>query len=208
MDSRNSFDMFKYWNLAPQFRNFNYPEYFSGIERPVRDMLAQPSTSNQANVVDYKVEVRYPNSTYSLKLSALVQNLLNVKPSNTYLQKAARALTFDPNLDIDVTMSRRIPNYWKATARRIQGTGTFDGSAGVQAGTPTSPSLQFTNNANTVDHSASYNPTTTNEEGIYRLRVSTSATQGRQTVPSPAVGQRSTFTGATEIEFEGRQQTF
>lgn len=208
MDSGRSFNMSNFWNLAPQFRNFNFPEYYYGIEFPVKKMLEQPSTSNEANVVDYKVEVRYPSSTYSLKLSELVQNLLHAKRGNTYLQKAARALTFDPRLDIGVILSRRIPNYWKATARRIKGTSTFNGGSGNKAGTRAKPSLKFTSSDSAVDHKTSYNPTTTNEEGIYRLRVSTPTTQGRQTIPSPAVGQRSTFTGATEIEFEGRQQTF
>ena len=209
MDASGSFDLYEYWNLAPQFRKFNSPTYYQEIERPIENVLQENNArnANPINVVEYKVEVRYPSSQYTITTLALVQNIFQQQPSHPYRQQVEAAIAADPTLNETVTLHRRIPNYWRAHATIVAGNGRFETNVKARTGNATKPAMTFTNDPSKVRAGAAYNPTATDEEGIYRIR--TAEDNGKlENITAPTQGNPTTSSDKKQIEFEGRQKTF
>lgn len=228
MDSHNSFDLYKFWNLAPQFKKFNAVTYLNEIERPVARILrsnnGQSRNINNPNVVEYKVELLYPDNTYTMAPMTLLENVLGA--NHNYTQQVQAAIDYDKarnggqsRLEDNFSFIRRIPNYWRAHARLIKGDDRFNTNVKARVGTASDPQLRFTNNANQVRAEANISNTpNTSEEGIYKLRVSDKIVDASdsidksrgelQNINAPTSGNATRRTGLTQIEFEARQKTF
>ncbi|OJJ20921.1 hypothetical protein BKI52_10090 [marine bacterium AO1-C] len=221
MDSHGSFDLYAYWNLAPQLKKFNNPTYLNEIEEPIADVLKQNGqnrrSGNPVNVVEYKVEVRYADDKYSITPTQLVENVFGSASSNPYpdyIQQVRGALDYDQennggaaNLNADFEFKRRVPNYWRAHAKIVAGNGRFGTTLQARTGTPNEPAMKFTNDPSKVRPGAAYNPTSSDEEGIYRIRTAGDNNK-LENVTAPIQDNATTSSGKRQIELDGRQQTF
>lgn len=192
MDSNHAFDLFKAWNLAPQVSKFNSPIYRSSIEAAATKAIRAGGT------VKYNVKVQYPNSTYNIKASRLIQNVLPA--GNAYRQQLEAAIAHNNALDQSFAMTRRTPGFWQAEAKVIAGGQTMGtGNDGVNPRTE----VNFENNPVNVQAGNNYNPTG-QEQVAYALEVNQG--NGMNTVTEP--GKTIKVENASQVSATARQQTF
>ncbi|HAS42585.1 MAG TPA: hypothetical protein DCS93_19045 [Microscillaceae bacterium] len=196
MDSHRAFNLYEDWNLAPQNRSFNSPNYTSAIENVVTNAIKSGAT------VEYNVKVQYPDNTYNIKPSVAIQNVLP-SANNLYRQQIEGAIQHDSALDANFALHRRVPGYWQAQAKVVGGSGTLN-SGNITARN----NVAFENNPTNLDPSRPYNPA--NPEAVrYSLQIAQGQGQPLTAIQNgPTSGNPISYSGATTVVETARQQTF
>jgi len=131
------FNMYEDWNLAPQAKSFNNPLYITAIENPAVNAI------NAGAEVRYKVTVKYPSDTYTLKPSEAVKHVVNPKAKMSNKEKFVDAvqklIANKPAIDATpFTFHTRVPNYWNARMEDTLGTKVMAGKGREDARGPIS----------------------------------------------------------------------
>ncbi|MDJ0601580.1 MAG: DUF4157 domain-containing protein [Crocosphaera sp.] len=193
MDSRNAFNLYEDWNLAPQQRNFNSPVYTSTMENPVTKAI------NAGATIKYRVTVKYPDDTYNINPSVLVKKLFpNTDP---YRKEVEGAINLKKGLDNAFAFRRRTPGFWQAEAEVVPGGKTKINSGKINA----RPDVAFENIPVNVLPSVKYNPAAP-EQVRYSLKTYTNA--GWKAQKGPAPKKPLVYNGARKVVVTARQQTF
>ena len=191
MDSKTAFNLYEDWNLVPQQRSFNTPIYTGTIENPVTRAIRAGKGKTK---IQYEVKVQYPDSTYNVKPSDLIQNLLPA--TDTYRKEIEKAINYNNTLDADFTFTRRTPGFWQATAKIIAGKETLN-SGKVRK----RQDVAFANPAK-VQAGVNYQPM-----GQEQVRY-TLESDLKPPIAGPTPKQPMKYTGAKLILVTARQETF
>jgi hypothetical protein len=192
MEGVNLFDMYEDWNLAPQAKSFNNPLYITAIENPAVNAI------NAGAEVNYKVTVKYPADSYTLKPSEVVPNAVdsttNMSNGETFVSAVQKLIKNKPSIDkTPFKFHSRVPNYWHARMEDSLGTKVMSGKGRDDPRGPVS--------STTITETEDYQPSGP-EQFKYRLIV--------DSVPLSLApkAKEVDYTGANKVKIKARQKSF
>ncbi|MEM6344161.1 MAG: DNA/RNA non-specific endonuclease, partial [Bacteroidota bacterium] len=196
MDGHKSFSMFEHWNLVPQIRTFNSPNYTSAIENPV----AKAISSNKNAYVEYNVTVRYPDLSYVINDPRVLLSRLFRNTDHYYNQVMGAIADNNALANSPMRFTRRTPGFWQATAKvfnTVINTGNINHS----------DKRLYTNDPSSVGKDRTYVPSTATEKVKYSLEIDRgNGLEPVQNGPSP--GNPLQVSGVSSIRETARQRTY